>query len=163
MNHKTFSGLFTEKYFLTLVRIALGFFFFVLAITACYFLFIAEPEIKSLEPDTALMTSFEMLLLITLFALSYGFIAKKQWVVTLYGTCCGFWVIICLVGSFCSSGFFTHLKDPQWVLEASMILLGPVLLGLFLWRHRDQFTLGFLPLSWRRRTARPVTNPGDRE
>lgn len=92
--------------------------------------------------------SVNLFLMIVLLLLTFGLIAKKRWVVTLYLYVYLHWITLWFVSVFYTSDILTRLLKPLWVLEAASLSLVPTLLGLFLWRHRDQFSTGILPLSW---------------
>lgn len=86
-----------------------------------------------------------IVLVIVLFFLMMGFFLKKRWVVSLYWACCLPWNV--LLGSivFDSPDIFSSFRTPVQAIECIVLLFGPTLVGVYLWRHLDHFDTGFMP------------------
>ncbi len=97
-----------------------------------------------------------LMITISLLVLSVGFLANKRWAVVLYWIYCVPWVLLFAVPLF--NGEYLILKSFSQIAEVIVLIVGPPVLGLFLWRQIDLFTPGLLPLSWRRSLAEKYKN-----
>lgn len=129
-----------KQWLFTFIRVLLG----VVYLLVCMILIKTYVEVPLYDKDGMLNGVYTdgiyTLLMIACLLLSYGLLAKKAWVLTLYWTCCGFWDILMMVGFGLRVGNFNENSNPVEVIVYLALFLGPIFVGLFLLRHRDQFT-----------------------
>lgn len=150
MKYLKFDKLLLEQHLLRLFAFVLGIGFFALFVLFIpWYLVVFQEKMVSIDGALAII----LIVASALFFLSFGFFARKRWVLMLYIYCCYFWVLSMGSVIFDWRNLLLELQDPWRLLESFALLFGPILVGFFLWRHRDQFTPGFLPLVWQRRSV----------
>ncbi len=153
MNLPLFNLPLLERRVFTFVRVLLGVIYCLAGVMLVKIYFETPLYNKDGVLNGVYTDGFYIILVSACLFLSYGLLAKKEWVLTLYWTCCGFWDLLVVVGFCFWVGNFNERHDPLEAFVYMALFLGPILIGLFLLRHRDHFTPGFLPQALARRSA----------
>lgn len=131
---------------ISFVRILLGIVYFVLFVYSMPWFF--NIPLKGDEGFLGFYgaVAVNVILTMSLLLLSIGFLAKKRWAVVLCLIYCGLWVSLFSLPLFLPGSW--EPKNLVQFAEYLVLFVGPLVLGLFLWRHLDHFEPGILPCSW---------------